>query len=295
MLNIDDRLIKEVSPKIGPNALSVLLAIAIHLNQKTDRCFPSHNRLMLLTGLGRDTVYKALEKLKSEGLLTSMQLIDSDKKTFGRRSFKLSTRFIKIFVDACDAEPLTENPDTALPDTEEPDTAKQETYQLNNTKQIKNKEQINKECGAPAQKTDFKDFVFPDLEEKKETPQVPAAPSCSHRDKPSEIETHTDLLKQIDVYYKANPEEWKTSVKAMSGPSYTDAQLNEMLQDYVSHSFSRRNPRQTFAQHNADFCRWVKDQKNHAKPTQTPYARPASNKMRTIEVETTGYSADQLF
>lgn len=37
------------------------------------------------------------------------------------------------------------------------------------------------------------------------------------------------------------------------------------------------------------------DQKNHAKPTQTQYARPASNKMRTVEVETTGYSADQLF
>jgi len=172
----------------------------------------------------------------------------------------------------------------------------------------------NKECGVPAQKTDLKNFVFPDLEEKKGTPQVPAAPlfgasarsycdyqqpleypKISHADKPREIETHVQLFGQIKQYYDDNPEEWKTSVKAMSGPSYTDVQLNEMLQDYASHSFSRRNPRQTFAQHNADFCRWVKDQKNHTKPTQTPYTRPASNKMRTVEVETTGYSADQLF
>lgn len=254
---------------------------------------------MLLTGLGRDTVYKALEKLKSEGLLTSMQLIDSDKKTFGRRSFKLSTRFIKIFVDACDEEPLTENPDTALPYPEEPDTEKQETYQLNNTKQIKNKEQINKECGAPAQKTDLKDFVFPDLEEKKEKGYTgPAAlPFPTHSDMPRDIETHRVLFDQLKSYYENYPLEWSDAVKEGPGSRYSDEELFEMLKKYSTHIFSRRNPHQKFSAHNADFCRWVKEQKNHtvATPTQSPYARPASNKMRTVEVETTGYSADQLF
>jgi len=92
MINLDDRLIKEVSPKIKPNALSVLLAIAIHLNKQSGRCFPSHRRLMDLTGLGRDAVYVALEVLKSEGLLKSFQSVDSKTKTFGRRTFTVSTR-----------------------------------------------------------------------------------------------------------------------------------------------------------------------------------------------------------
>lgn len=142
MLNIDDRLIKEVSPKIGPNALSVLLAIAIHLNQKTNRAFPSHARLMELTGMGRDAVYAALSRLKSAEILKSEQQISSRQKTFGRRVFKVSTRFIKIFVDAEDVEPLPEFPYTAEPHTGFPDTANPETQQINKIEQINKGEQI---------------------------------------------------------------------------------------------------------------------------------------------------------
>lgn len=145
MLNIDDRLIKEVCPKIKPNALSVLLAIAIHLNQKTNRCFPSHERIMALTGLGRDAVYGALQVLKENKLLVSHQPIDEKTKQFGRRTFRLTTRFVKIFVDAEDADPLPENPHTETPDTVEPDTANQETKPLNNNKQINQLEQISEE------------------------------------------------------------------------------------------------------------------------------------------------------
>ena len=153
MLNIDDRLIKEIAPKIKPNALSVLLAIAIHLNRQNGKCFPSHSRLMQLTGLGRDAVYAALEVLKNNDLLKTEQAIDSKNKTFGRRTFKVSTRYIKIFIDAEDAEPLPENPDTAQPDTAQPDTAQpdtanQETQQLNNAEQINNAERINN-VGVP--------------------------------------------------------------------------------------------------------------------------------------------------
>ena len=143
MLNIDDRLIKEVSPKIRPNALSVLLAIAIHLNQKSGRCFPSHERLMALTGMGKNAVYDALAVLKEAGLLKSEQAIDSKNKKFGRRTFRLTTRFIKIFVDAEDAEPLPENrePENREPENREPEN--RETYQLNNEEQINHFELIN--------------------------------------------------------------------------------------------------------------------------------------------------------
>jgi hypothetical protein len=136
MLNIDDRLIKEVSPKIRPNALSVLLAIAIHVNQKTNRSFPSHKRLMALTGLGRDAVYIALNVLKDNGLLAGFQEINTKTGQFGRRTFKITTRFIGIFIAIEDAEPLPE-----YPYTDKPDTVNQETKPITNSfEQINNKE-----------------------------------------------------------------------------------------------------------------------------------------------------------
>lgn len=122
MLNIDDRLIREISPIIKPNALAVLLAIAIHLSEKRGRCFPKHETLMELTGLGRDAVYAALNTLKDAGLLKVYQQINKAKKTFGRRSFQVSTRFIGVFFAASDIEPLPENPDTDEPDTAHPET-----------------------------------------------------------------------------------------------------------------------------------------------------------------------------
>jgi hypothetical protein len=175
MLNIDDRLIKEVAPKIKPNALAVLLAIAIHLNKRNGTCFPSIERLMKLTGMGRDAVYNALNVLKSEGLLTVTQTIDKEKKTFGRRLFKVSTRFISIFITAEDAEPLPENPYTAFPYTADPDTANQEAYLINELEQLNKVELINEgERGenAPA----FSVELQPLEDERKNTPHIAPPP-----------------------------------------------------------------------------------------------------------------------
>ena len=174
MLNIDDRLIKEVSPKIRPNALSVLLAIAIHLNQKNGRCFPSHERLMQLTGMGKNAVYDALMVLKTSGLLVSEQAIDSKNKKFGRRTFRLATKFIKIFVDASDLEPLPENrePENREPENREPEN--RETYQINNWEQINKFEQINKGEGNATLSPPFRKVYEIDIaveaEKEKELP-----------------------------------------------------------------------------------------------------------------------------
>lgn len=120
MLNLDDRLIREVSPKIGPNALSVLLAIAIHLNKKGE-CFPSHQKLMDLTGTGRDAVYSALDTLVKNGLL-KIERERPEKGKFGRRVFHVSTDFISIFTAASEARPLPENPEMDAPFPGKPDT-----------------------------------------------------------------------------------------------------------------------------------------------------------------------------
>ena len=100
MLNIDDRLIKETLPVIKPNGLAVLMVISIHLNKESGTCFPSHDRLMKMTGLGSESVYNALKALKKEGLLISSQSIDSKHKTFSRRTFKVNTDYIGGFVSA---------------------------------------------------------------------------------------------------------------------------------------------------------------------------------------------------
>ena len=140
MLNIDNRLIEEISPKIGPNALSVLLAISIHLDQETFTCFPSHSRLMDLTGMGKNAVYDALNKLKEVGLLESLQLIDSEKGRFSKRSFKVNTEYISIFIKAKNVQTLPEIrepfPENREPENREPEIGKPNrlaSKQINNT------------------------------------------------------------------------------------------------------------------------------------------------------------------
>lgn len=153
MLNIDDRLIKETLPAIKPNGLAVLLVISIHLNKESGTCFPSHERLMKMTGLGSESVYNALKALKKEGLLISSQSIDSKHKTFSRRTFKVNTDYIGIFVSAKNApelesEPLTDLPDAAMPHAVEPDAANHETYLLNESEQLNELEQLNNNNAA---------------------------------------------------------------------------------------------------------------------------------------------------
>lgn len=185
MLNIDDRLIKEVSPQIGPNALSVLLAIAIHLNKRTGRAFPSHARLMELTGMSKNTVYDALKRLKQFGLLVSEQKIDSEKGHFGKRTFRLTTRFISIFIAAEDAEPLIEQdqdidrfpknrlPVSRLPENRLPENW--ETQQLNKEELLNNKNDLKKGTCERAHENEPESF---DLEAEKSTPS-PIAPAPS--------------------------------------------------------------------------------------------------------------------
>ena len=99
MLNIDDRLIKEVLPQIKPNAFSVLMAISVHLNTETGTAFPSNQTLQKITGLGRDSVEKAILALKEAGLIKAK----ADKKTpgrFGKRVIKVSTSLIGRYIPA---------------------------------------------------------------------------------------------------------------------------------------------------------------------------------------------------
>ena len=283
MLNIDDRLIKEVSPKIGANALSVLLAIAIHLNQKTNRCFPSHHRIMSLTGLGRDAVYSALSRLQKEGLLQSEQKIDSEKKTFSKRVFRVSTRFIQVFVCAEDMEPLPENPYTANPHTDEPYTANPETYLINHTQQIKQLEQINnvgENTPAPAPTPANGGVSFPLEEKEKISLDIPpardensaAAPrwqEIPRADTPRELETY------LTGFYSKYPHELTyicERTQFQNNTSGVPAAIADFCTWAVGEGWNRRPLRQI----NARLGRWLRDEKRFNTNTTARGAQPVN-------------------
>lgn len=209
MINIDDRLIKETLPKIKPNGLAVLLAISIHLNKESGTCFPSHDRLMKLTGLGSDSVYNALSILKKEGLLVSIQAIDSKNKTFSRRTFRIETDFIGVFVTAKNAaplpEPLRDLPDTAKPDAVEPDAANNETYLLNESQRLNEVEQLNNNnIAAAASGSKETDFMGYNLEFKADAfPPTPIAqPPAPRKFDPFDIDKEASDLKEDELAWE---------------------------------------------------------------------------------------------
>lgn len=215
MLNIDDRLIKEVLPKIKPNAFSVLLSIAIHLNKKSDRCFPSIERLCLLTGLSKDTVYGSLKILRENNLLASHQEIDSTTGRFGKRTFAVTTRFISIFVTAQDAEPLPEKPYTEKPVTGETVYGKtgnrknQKPNSLNNNEHLNNEEQINNVGVAHAHEAEEKKDSFVDEKKSSKEPPGPLPPDYSDYPK---ARSSQELVKKLREFFEAHPLEWRDGV-----------------------------------------------------------------------------------
>ena len=282
MLNIDDRLIKEVSPKIGPNALSTLLAIAIHLNHKTERCFPSHFRLMELTGLGKNSLYDALKVLKDAKLLLSEQRIDSKKKQFGRRVFRLNTDLIGVFIPAADVEPLPESrePESREPESREPESREpenRETQLINEVKPINEVELINNvgERNAPA--------LSPTLEEK---PLVandipPAAPTWGGFPK---AETPAELLAELLNLYKAYPNEWDRIKAETPAKGMSHDKIRATVAAFCEWAIGEGWERRTYRQINARLSRWFKDEPLMARrPAESaaPAYEAGKRKMRT--------------
>ena len=274
MLNIDDRLIKEVSPQIGPNALSVLLAIAIHLNKRTGRAFPSHARLMELTGMSKNTVYDALKRLKQFGLLVSEQRIDSEKGHFGKRTFRLTTRFISIFIAAEDAEPLPEQeqdtdrfpknrlPVSRLPENRLPENW--ETQRLNKEEQINKENELENGTGERARENEPETF---DLEAEKNTPTpIPPAPSPaapSWRDRPR-TDTPAQMSDDLRRFYTAYPEDWKKML-AESGAKYPAAELRGIITAFCAYQIENNRTANNYQQTHAALQRWLISEKNMRK------------------------------
>ena len=115
---------------------------------------------MQMTGMGKNSVYDAINTLKEHGLLRVEQSVDSKGSRFGRREFIVDTALIGVFVPAKDLSPLPENrePENREPENREPENREpenRETYLLNYTEPVNYTEQLNKLKGeSHAQKNE---------------------------------------------------------------------------------------------------------------------------------------------
>ena len=275
MLNIDDRLIREVSSKIGPKALSVLLAICIHLDKKTNTCFPSHQTLMRLTGISKNGVYDALVVLRDAGLVVAEQDIDSSRGRFGRRYFRVNTDLISVFVPAKDISPLPyyREPENREPENREPENREpenRETYQLNNEEQLNKNEQLNY-VGERAREISGQPKA-----EKEKAPPIPAAPpAIGYRDRPLGVNTPGELMSAMQAFYSAFPREWSDGVLQLSGGMrYTQPEQDEIFFRFCTNAIQNNRQGDTFSQLNANLQRWFSNEKNMRRPSSAPAHQP---------------------
>jgi len=134
---------------------------------------------------------------------------------------------------------------------------------INTIQKLRERNGEKKSPPPPAPVTENQEAdITPALEAKKiPIPHIAPAPlSPRHSDKPQNLETDTDLFKQIGEYYKANAREWTDGVCQVLPGRYNNIQLKSMLEEYAGYAFAWKNKYATFAQHHAEFKRWVKRQ-----------------------------------
>ena len=213
---------------------------------------------MELTGIGKNAVYDALNVLKKEGILSVEQKIDSRKKQFGPRVFRLSTRFISIFVAVSDADPL---PESREPESREPES--RETKQINESEQINEVEQINKwereHAPAPAQISSTLNTELP--YEKKEVPPPPAAPilppNWAARPK---AHTADELRAELANFYRPYPEQWRATIDGTPAVNWPADKTKDVVENFCAWAIGEGYNGRTFQQINARLKRWFKDE-----------------------------------
>lgn len=146
MINVNDNLIKQDLSVIGAEAFAVLMAITIHLN-KDRTAFPGIKRLMAITGLSRNKVYRGVKTLVDNKYLDKRQesgAAEGERNKFGKIIYKVTTKHLALWMPVDDFE-LEEI--VALPENEEAQNAQSQ----NGTISINKKGSINNE----------EDFVVP--------------------------------------------------------------------------------------------------------------------------------------
>ncbi|MFZ8961807.1 MAG: helix-turn-helix domain-containing protein, partial [Flavobacteriaceae bacterium] len=116
MINVDDRFITEVLPKIGPKSFTVLVILAKHMNAKKS-AFPNEKTISKLSKMGRDAVRNALQDLEEKELIEKKRF-RQDNGTFSRVFYTIKTDLIGKFVTGesmgiLEDQPVTESQEVA--------------------------------------------------------------------------------------------------------------------------------------------------------------------------------------
>lgn len=134
MINAHHNLVREVLPKIGSDAFTILLFIASHLG-KHDTAWPGIKRIRdnctVLTADGtvkpmsKGRVYVALKKLEDEKLISRRQ--QNKDGEFGKIIYRVTTEYIGIWNKASEYELEEKIPHTVIPEHGKPEHGKPES------------------------------------------------------------------------------------------------------------------------------------------------------------------------
>jgi hypothetical protein len=75
---IENSIIDEYLPQIGPYGLTIYIVIKRHLNQKSGQCNPSYGTIARKIGIDRGTVIRHVKKLKALNLISPMLRFKED-------------------------------------------------------------------------------------------------------------------------------------------------------------------------------------------------------------------------
>jgi GntR family transcriptional regulator len=69
-IRIDNSIIDEYLPKIGPYGYTIYSVIKRYFNQKTGDCYPSYKTIAKKSGIDRSTVIRYVKKLRDFNLIS---------------------------------------------------------------------------------------------------------------------------------------------------------------------------------------------------------------------------------
>jgi hypothetical protein len=151
MININDKLIREDLPKIGVDALAVLLCITTHFN-RLKIAWPGVDRLRAMTGLSKERTYNAIRTLQDSGYIERWQ--ENKDGKFGKIKYRLTTDYIGVYMGVSSFEmeelPLAGIPEHGKPDYGFPDYGNTACLSINKGEVINEIKVINEREGKQA-------------------------------------------------------------------------------------------------------------------------------------------------
>ena len=145
-VRIDTKLIKSYLKKMTPNGLAVYVALKLHENRHTGRCYPAYDTIAELTDLDKKTVIKYTNRLVVLHLITKQEQFINGRQTSNQYNFRPLPQLEKGGVCAPSPEGGTAPPPQDRVESSHPPQDRVEQFHPNlSLQQLITKKQAN--CG----------------------------------------------------------------------------------------------------------------------------------------------------